>query len=498
MKIRYTVAAVCLLLLAGTATAATDAQKCAAAKLKAAGKYAACRLGADAKAESSGLAADYSKCDAARQASWTKTEAKYGSACPTSGDDATVQGDVTELSECLDSSLTGTPQTCSLQDLASGVAECTDDLDTCTSDLDTCGAGTASAADVRSGKTFSSAAGVGATGTAAEGADVVGPDGARSVTVPAGFYDGDETVTVQDADLVASNILSGVTILGTTGTYVPPAPPTCGNGTVDPDEDCDLGTLIGVTCENMGYAGGNVSCTSACRRTGCYVRMFVTSEDYDGSLSQVASPPGPGGIQGADDICRMHAYAAGHSGVWRAYISTSAFDARDSLEDGVEYRRMDGTTLIAENRENLAAGLLHDSVGLDEFGDDESAFDYVWTGTKPDGTADARNCNDWTDSSEEVTGVGGMAHGSSSVTWSSVFEHDCEDRHALYCVEGNSATWTPCANEGETCAFDGLKRVRFGILGHYVYLTATGGVTCDVATFGDDPVEGIPKQCEYQ
>ena len=51
------------LLWAGTALAATDAEKCAAYKLKDAGKYASCRMKAESKAVKMGIAADYSKCD---------------------------------------------------------------------------------------------------------------------------------------------------------------------------------------------------------------------------------------------------------------------------------------------------------------------------------------------------------------------------------------------------------------------------------------------------
>ncbi|HYC55212.1 MAG TPA: DUF1554 domain-containing protein [Candidatus Binatia bacterium] len=477
MRISY-VAAAAIMLCAGSAAAATDAQKCAAAKMKTAGKYAACRLGADAKAQSSGLAADYGKCDAVQQLSWTKAEEKYGGACPTSGDQAAVGGDVTELSECLQSALTGMPETCSLQGLE-------DDVAACTADLGTCSGGTAAAADVRSGKTFSSASGLGVAGTASEGADVNGAEGSRTATIPAGFYDGDETVTVHDADLAASNILAGVTILGTTGTY---APPTCGNGVLDAGEECDLGTLVGSTCQTFGYAGGNLSCTTSCERTGCYLRIFVTSgSGYEGGL---------GGVQGGHDICRTHAYAAGHTGVWNAYLSSSTSDARDLLDDRVEFRRMDGTTLIAADRDDLAAGLLENSVFLDEFGQDDSGFDNVWTGTMRDGTADTRNCNEWTDSTSDVTGVGGFANGS-SVAWSSSFEHPCHGNHSLYCVE-SVGTWTPCAAEGATCEFTGLKRVRFGIEGFYVYLHATGSVTCDAATFGEDPAFGVAKTCDYQ
>jgi len=39
---------------------------------------------------------------------------------------------------------------------------------------------------------------------------------------------------------------------------------TCGNGVVDPDEDCDGLDLAGGTCEALGFDGGTLSCSGAC------------------------------------------------------------------------------------------------------------------------------------------------------------------------------------------------------------------------------------------
>lgn len=86
----------------GKAEAApTDAQKCAAAKMLAAAKYAACRLGADKKAELKNEPADYTKCDARQQTAWTKAETKYGAQCPTSGDQTSVRSAVSAVTVCL-------------------------------------------------------------------------------------------------------------------------------------------------------------------------------------------------------------------------------------------------------------------------------------------------------------------------------------------------------------------------------------------------------------
>jgi hypothetical protein len=115
-RARITIAAAVLTVgvILGTiekAEAATDAQKCAGAKMNAAAKYAACRLGADKKGELNAEPADYTKCDAKQATGWAKIETKYGVQCPTSGDQSGVQSDVAAMATCLagNVSSTGTP-----------------------------------------------------------------------------------------------------------------------------------------------------------------------------------------------------------------------------------------------------------------------------------------------------------------------------------------------------------------------------------------------------
>ncbi|MFH1130734.1 MAG: hypothetical protein V1754_05325, partial [Pseudomonadota bacterium] len=48
-------------------------------------------------------------------------------------------------------------------------------------------------------------------------------------------------------------------------------PQDCGNGKVDPGEECDKQDLSGQTCQTLGYTGGTLACDSACKidKTGC-------------------------------------------------------------------------------------------------------------------------------------------------------------------------------------------------------------------------------------
>lgn len=44
------------------------------------------------------------------------------------------------------------------------------------------------------------------------------------------------------------------------------APPICGNGLIEPGEDCDK-TSMGATCKGLGYTGGSLGCSAQCTYT---------------------------------------------------------------------------------------------------------------------------------------------------------------------------------------------------------------------------------------
>ena len=91
MRLTVSVCAVALVISATAAFAIDPSQKCAATKLGVAGKYEFCRLKAAAKALKSNATPDYSKCDAAFGAKWGAAETKAMNDCPTNGDQAAQQ-----------------------------------------------------------------------------------------------------------------------------------------------------------------------------------------------------------------------------------------------------------------------------------------------------------------------------------------------------------------------------------------------------------------------
>ena len=109
-KIQLTAAALAVVFLYVPATQAGDpAVKCESGKLKEAAKYANCRLKADSKAVKKDQAPDYSKCESKFSDKWQKTESKADGACPSNGDEATVEAQITQCTGEVANGIAGTP-----------------------------------------------------------------------------------------------------------------------------------------------------------------------------------------------------------------------------------------------------------------------------------------------------------------------------------------------------------------------------------------------------
>jgi len=182
----------------------TSSQQCESKITLASAKFAQCRLTAESKAAKGALVGQ--KFTDALGKCTTKLSDAYAKALLTHG----VDCDVTEPSAAFDVYLT---QCSDDTVVAAGGGALPDNV----GDLATCNAGTAAVGDVLSGKTFSSSAGLGATGTMANNGAVSITPGTGSQSIAAGYHNGSGSVA-GDADLVAGNIASGVNIFGVTGT----------------------------------------------------------------------------------------------------------------------------------------------------------------------------------------------------------------------------------------------------------------------------------------
>lgn len=75
---------------------------------------------------------------------------------------------------------------------------------------------------------------------------------------------------------------------------------------------------------------------------------------------------------------------------------------------------------------------------------------------------------------------------------------DLEDPFAPIQIDGNdqSENWVFCSDEGEYCAFEGEKEVRYGADGEYNSAVFIEGTDCSNDVFGD-PIRGVVKTCEF-
>jgi hypothetical protein len=301
-------AAACATLLwaVGTTFAVTPEQKCQGGKNKAAGKYAACRQKAEKGIALNGDTGRYDaailKCEEKFSAAWQKELDKATAAGATCLDAPLAEGDFkaaidahtdiiaialgggglvdcpADLVTCTSDlgTCNGSLGTCNTNyaSCSSSLSTCTTNYASCSSSLATCSAGTATSADVLVGKTFSSSAGIGATGTMPNNGAVSIIPGTSTQTIPAGYHDGSGSVS-GDADLTAANIKLGVNLFGVSGAL------GCGNGVINAGESCDQNNLNGATCVSQGFAFGTLQCGADCAfdTSGCYSVRFTDNGD---------------------------------------------------------------------------------------------------------------------------------------------------------------------------------------------------------------------------
>jgi acetoacetate decarboxylase len=96
-----------LTVLAAPSLALTAGEKCAADKLKTAGKYGSCRLAAEAKATKKAEAPEFTKCERKFSDKWQKAEAKAGGSCPATADEGAVEWRIRDEADELALQITG-------------------------------------------------------------------------------------------------------------------------------------------------------------------------------------------------------------------------------------------------------------------------------------------------------------------------------------------------------------------------------------------------------
>jgi hypothetical protein len=164
---------------------------------------------------------------------------------------------------------------------------------------------------------------------------------------------------------------------------------------------------------------------------------FVTSALYQGGYL--------GGLDGADAACGKLADAAGLTGTFKAWLSSSTIAAADRLTHSTDpYLLVDGTR-VADDWADLTHAQLRSSINVDENGTtlpdpvDLMLGGPVWTGTEFDGVpyttpvpTAGENCNGWTDL--HAYGLAGDRM-MTTEQWSIRIGLPCTFQAALYCLE---------------------------------------------------------------
>jgi len=187
--------------------------------------------------------------------------------------------------------------------------------------------------------------------------------------------------------------------------------------------------------------------------------VFATSQYYFGNLigyGVTESCPTTGGLAAADCLCNALSSNANLPGVYKAWISDSSDSGAPVFRftySSHPYTLVDGTTVVANDFEDLVSGSLRRPIDIDESGHQitDNIDAVVWTNTEPDGYSalyqppltgiPADDCNDWTSASGTDVAVFGEV-GISSGNWSTETNAvsltsvlTCSSQARLYCVQ---------------------------------------------------------------
>jgi hypothetical protein len=221
--------------------------------------------------------------------------------------------------------------------------------------------------------------------------------------------------TVLSSEAATTEVDESTSTTSTTSTTDPTtgAASVCGNGVVEPGEDCDDATTF---------------CNAACIKSRF---VFVTSEP---ALQAGAID----GLIGADYQCRHRAAVMNFPNAerYRAWISTSTVDARDRVEHHAGRYILVNGLIVAENWDEFASDSHQNPINVTE--QSQTLIEQVWTGTQPDGTRvpAQTHCQDWTATTFEKAYAGDSTFTDASWTLDQLINPiGCVNNGALYCIE---------------------------------------------------------------
>ena len=195
------------------------------------------------------------------------------------------------------------------------------------------------------------------------------------------------------------------------------APPICGDGQLDPNEECD---------------DANDDPMDGCKECMRDRFIFATSVQYQGGKID--------GLYGADQRCRTQAALAKlpNFATYRAWLSDSTLSAADRLQHHRGRYTLVNGLLVAMDWDDLTDGQIENPINVSEYSQPADGS-RVWTGTLSSGQPafGTSFCFDWTatatnwDLEEGGTGI----RNQTDALWSYLEPGDCGSTAALYCVE---------------------------------------------------------------
>lgn len=160
--------------------------------------------------------------------------------------------------------------------------------------------------------------------------------------------------------------------------------------------------LIVVTSIVLSFLGGS---PAMAQTADAAMNFFLTSAGPGNGADL-------GGLAGADAHCEALAESVGAAGrTWRAYLSTTAVDARDRIGDGPWYNARgieiasSVDSLHGDNNLTKETQLDEKGAVVNGRGDSPNRHD-ILTGSNADGTATDATCDNWSSSGDGSARVG--------------------------------------------------------------------------------------------
>lgn len=227
---------------------------------------------------------------------------------------------------------------------------------------------------------------------------------------PEGFET--NTTSISSTNVALTGFFEELPVSPTSG-----AEPFCGDGFINPNEECDEGALtcFDYYCEN--------SCVNCLLKRYIFVTSIVHSANF-------------GGLDGADHLCNDLAQKNPiiFKRKFRAWLSSSNDDAKDRFQRGLgPYYRLDNVIVVVTGEDFIKGTLIHPIIS-DEDGFFRSSL--VFTNTLPNGTkASSLDCNNWNSNKiYDYTFLGNSDKNDSRWTFDTK-QSSCAVSRPIYCVE---------------------------------------------------------------